>query len=50
MSPSYRLGLAVGTGLRFLLAVLIIGLAPVLMFWAYLAACVVWLLQRHAHA
>jgi hypothetical protein len=46
MSPSYKLGLAVGTGLRFLVAVLLIGLAPVLVFWLYLAASIACLLRR----
>jgi hypothetical protein len=43
----YKLGFAVGSILRLLVSVLLISLAPVLMFWAYVVACIVWLFRRH---
>jgi hypothetical protein len=46
MKPTYALGLAVGSIVRLLVAVLLIGLAPVLMFWLFLAASVAWLFRR----
>jgi hypothetical protein len=49
MRPSYALGYIVGTVLRFVAGVLLIGLAPVLMFWLYLAASVGWLLGERGH-
>lgn len=46
MRPTYTLGFLVGSILRLAVAVLLIGLAPVLMFWLYLAASIGWLLRR----
>lgn len=46
MSRSYKLGYAVGTVVLFAVAVLLIGLAPVALFWLVLVVCVVGLLRR----
>jgi hypothetical protein len=46
MSPSYKLGYLADVVLRFAVAVVLIGIAPILMFWAYVVACLVWLLRR----
>jgi hypothetical protein len=50
MSPSYKLGYAAGTALLFVIAVLLIALAPVALFWVFLGVMVWWLIRRHAHA
>lgn len=38
----YQLGVTVGIAVRLIIAVLLIGLAPVALFWAFLAACIWW--------